>query len=553
MSEKFHLLDNLENLPLPEKFTFPFYYEPHSLALKAAKELQNHLQNQTEFDHNFGLNPNQNGLVIGKMFGVLVVKNQANELGFLAAFSGKLANENHWNYFVPPVFDMLTKDSYFLEKEDELNALNSTIESLKKESNLPQLLEEKDKIITDFNQKIAEQKEIIKQNKAERDSTRIFLLKNLSNEDYELENKKLINQSLFDKRILRDLKSDFERELNSIEQKIVSSKNEIDDLKNERKSKSNHLQEYLFQQYKFLNSQKESKSLLEIFGKNPPSAAGECAAPKLLQFAFTNDYEPICMAEFWWGESPKSEIRKHQNFYPACTAKCQPILGHMLSGISLEENLIHAQNSVDKKIEIVYEDEDIIVINKPENFLSVPGIEVKDSVQERMRLMYPEISSPMIVHRLDMQTSGILVLAKNKLSHERLQKQFLKKKISKRYVALLNGEIEHNEGEINLPLRVDLDDRPRQLVCYDYGKPSVTRYKVLEKNNGITRIHFYPITGRTHQLRVHSSHVLGLNTPILGDDLYGNKAERLYLHAEKIEFFHPISNKKLTFIVAPKF
>ena len=551
--QKFHPLPLTDSISLPEKFTFPFYYEPHLLALQAAEVLQSYLKNQTDFEHNFGLDDTQQGLIIGKMFGVLVVKNSKNELGFLAAFSGKLANDNHWNYFVPPVFDMLTKDSYFLVKEDELNRLNATIETLEKNSVIQIRKEELIQLENDFEREQNEIKNLIKTNKKLRDAQRLALNKSLSTEEFHHENQKLIAQSLYDKRLLRDLKLNFEENFNQIKSKLELLTDEIDQLKSERKIKSNRLQEYLFSQYQFLNQSKKNKSLVDIFGKNPPSAAGECAAPKLLQYAFTHDLKPICMAEFWWGQSPKSEVRKHNHFYPACTAKCQPILNHMLDGIETDENPLIQQKSFDKKIEIIYEDEAILVINKPENFLSVPGIEVKDSVQERMKLMYPEITSPMIVHRLDMQTSGILVLAKTKVSHERLQKQFLKKKIEKRYVALLDGLIEQNEGEINLPLRVDLDDRPRQLVCEEYGKPALTHYEVIERKDNKTRVYFYPITGRTHQLRVHASHVLGLNCPIIGDDLYGTKAERLYLHAEKIEFFHPISNKKLTFNIEPNF
>lgn len=328
-------------------------------------------------------------------------------------------------------------------------------------------------------------------------------------------------------------------------------------MKEERKTKSNSLQNQLFDQYQFLNKFNQKKGLLDIFSntsfQQPPAAAGECAAPKLLQYAFQNELEPICMAEFWWGDSPKSEIRKHGHYYPACTGKCEPILGHMLQGIELNENLLLTQNSQVEELDILYQDDDLIVINKPEEFLSVPGIEIKDSVYLRIKQLFPLATGPIIVHRLDMSTSGILVLALNKESHKILQQQFIKRKVEKRYIALLDGNITDNEGFINLPLRVDLDDRPRQMVCYEYGKIAQTKYEVIKRKDNKTLIYFYPITGRTHQLRVHASHVLGLNASIIGDDLYGSKANRLHLHAESLEFTHPKTKEIMKFEVDPNF
>ncbi|ADX68681.1 RluA family pseudouridine synthase [Weeksella virosa] len=550
---KIHPLPNKKKIALPEKFTFPFYYDPHPLAIEASEILQNYLKTTTDFDHNFGLDNNRKDIEIGKMFGVLVVKTKENTLGFLAAFSGKLANKNHWDYFVPPIFDMLKKDSYFHQKEEILNDLNNSINTLENQSYFIDLQNYLTKYQLDYQKKITDQKQKMKRQKSQRDMLRRKLKEKLSPEEFENENAILINESLAEKRTLRDLKEKQNLTLKKIENQLSEYKKKIEDLKCKRKRISNHLQTYLFQQYQFLNQDKKSKNLLAIFGKNPPAAAGECAAPKLLQYAFLHDLLPICMAEFWWGASPKSAVRKHAQYYPACTQKCQPILGHMLSATLVDDNPLLIDTNKDKEIEFLYEDDAIIVINKPENFLSVPGIQVKDSVQTRLQQQYPHISSPMIVHRLDMQTSGLMVIAKSKIAHEKLQKQFLKKKVKKRYVALLGGEVNKYSGEINLPLRVDLEDRPRQLVCYQYGKNAKTLYQVESISNGITRIFFYPITGRTHQLRVHAAHSLGLDSPILGDDLYGQKASRLFLHAECLEFFHPISNKKLTFIKDPNF
>ena len=259
------------------------------------------------------------------------------------------------------------------------------------------------------------------------------------------------------------------------------------------------------------------------------------------------------MAEFWWGKSPNSEIRKHKNFYPACQGRCKPILTHMLEGIEMEENPMLENSSNEKDIKIIFEDDAIVVLNKPAELLSVPGKEINDSVLVRVKNLYPNATGPLIVHRLDMSTSGIMLFTKTKKANKILQNQFIERTIKKRYVALLDGIIKENEGEINLPLRVDLDDRPRQLVCDIYGKPAKTKWKVIDRKNNTTRIHFYPITGRTHQLRVHASHSLGLNTPIMGDDLYGKKSNRLHLHAEFIEFTHPITKKKTSFTVDSNF
>jgi len=225
----------------------------------------------------------------------------------------------------------------------------------------------------------------------------------------------------------------------------------------------------------------------------------------------------------------------------------------MLQGIELNENLLLKQNSTVEELEILYQDDDLVVINKPEEFLSVPGIEIKDSVYLRIKHQFPLATGPIIVHRLDMSTSGILVLALNKESHKLLQQQFIKRKVHKRYIALLDGNIEHDNGFIDLPLRVDLDDRPRQMVCYEHGKTAQTKYEVITRKDNKTLVYFYPITGRTHQLRMHASHRLGLNAPIIGDDLYGKKANRLHLHAESLEFTHPKTKELMKFQVEPNF
>lgn len=548
---------DISSVELPQKFTFPFQYHPHLLSEIAAAETQLALEHYTQLDHNFGLDPEKEGLIIGKMFGVLVVKTQEGQIGYLKAFSGKLGNENHHAGFVPPVFDMLTQQSYFLQEEEILNKINAEIEVLENTSNLSVLKQE----LQDFTQKrdqlLLEKKADLKRLKLERKLIREDKKATLNTEAFELLDQDLIKQSLRDKHELKVLTEELVLDENKIKEAIFEVESKINSFKNLRKEKSNALQEYLFNQYQFLNKDKETKGLLAIFEKTalgrPPAAAGDCAAPKLLQYAFSQNLTPICMAEFWWGASPKSEIRKHKQFYPSCTGKCEPILGHMLKDIVMDENPLLINAAAHKDFEIIYQDEDVLVVNKPEEMLSVPGINITDSVYSRVKNLFPNADGPLIVHRLDMSTSGILILALNKKAHKFLQAQFIKRTIEKRYEALLDGIVITEEGFIDLPLRGDLEDRPRQMVCYEYGKSARTKYKVVGIEDGKTRIHFWPITGRTHQLRMHASHPLGLNCAIVGDDLYGQKNIRLHLHAAYIKFEHPTTKQIITFSCKPNF
>ncbi|MEZ4688479.1 MAG: pseudouridine synthase, partial [Bacteroidia bacterium] len=397
----------------------------------------------------------------------------------------------------------------------------------------------------------------LRANKADRKRQREEARESMSEEAYDAFNQTLIKASNRDQWLYKELVRKEQEALGKYEAELEAFTAKIASLKAERRRKSAALQERIFEQYQFLNKDDERKNLRQIFTEigvdRPPSGAGDCAAPRLLQYAFSHDLKPIAMAEFWWGVSPPKEVRKHRYYYPACNGRCKPILGHMLQGIEMDENPMMLGPSKDKVIKIVYEDESLAIINKPHEFLSVPGKQVSESVYTRMRAQYPDASGPLIVHRLDMSTSGIMVIAKTEEAYQSLQQQFINRSVKKRYTALLDGIVEEREGEIDLPLRVDLDDRPRQLVCYEHGKKAVTRWKALEVVGGKTRVHFYPITGRTHQLRVHASHPKGLNTPIVGDDIYGRKADRLHLHAGWIEFDHPRSGELVSFEVEAAF
>ncbi len=540
----------------PESFTFPFSYEPHELSSIASEELQHYLQTQTDFVHNFGLTAME-GSAIGKMFGILVVENTEKRLGYLAACSGKLAGTNQHSFFVPPIFDMLTKDGFFLKEEESINQLNREIERLEQNTTIPILQQELKTQQALADHALKEKRAVLKTAKADRKAQREKAKERMDDQEYKVLEEDLIKQSYRDQYEYAVLKAFWKDKLTAIQEKINVELDQIDRLKTLRKSKSSTLQQQLFDQYQFLNAEGRMKSVLDIFQEShqmlPPAGAGECAAPKLLQYAYKHHLKPIAMAEFWWGTSPASEVRKHKHFYPACKSKCDPILSHMLQGLKVDPNPMLENPAQGKVFDIIYEDEDIIVINKPEEFLSVPGVHVQDSVYTRILALRPDIRGPVIIHRLDMSTSGILVLAKHKEAHQFIQDQFIKHTVQKRYTALLDGVPENKEGLVDLPLRVDLDDRPRQMVCYAHGRPAQTRYEVVSIENGKTKIHFFPLTGRTHQLRVHAAHRLGLNCSIVGDDLYGQRADRLHLHAGYIAFVHPSSKEKVTFNVPDPF
>lgn len=552
-----HFKTSTESFETPQLFTYPFYYTPHPLTKIAASEVQEHLINQTEWEHEFGIDKRIEGTNIGKMFGVLVVQSQYGEIGYLAAFSGKLAGRNDLPYFVPPIFDALQPDGFFRKGEAEISSINNQIAELSNDRYYIHSKAELESIKTKSKQELASFKTMMKEEKANRNKKREQNAEILTAEAFEQLKEDLKNESLKLQYDYKQLSKKWKSVISEQEEKVNAYSHKISALKKKRKEMSAALQQQLFDQYQLLNANNEAKSLEDIFISTdkgiPPAGAGDCAGPKLLQYAYQHHLKPIAIAEFWWGQSPKSEIRKHKHFYPSCKSKCEPILGHMLQGLDVEPNPIIARQSEHKEVTIIYEDDYIVVINKPEEYLSVPGKTTSESVYTQIKEKYPNATGPLIVHRLDMSTSGLMVLAKTKDCHEHLQKQFLDKTVRKRYVALLDGEIKAEKGKIELPLRVDLDNRPQQMVCYQYGKKALTYWEVLKREGNKTRILFYPVTGRTHQLRVHAAHPDGLNTPIIGDDLYGEKANRLHLHAELLEFIHPITEKKQRFHCAPQF
>ena len=543
----------VSHLALPEKFTYPFHYTPHPLCVLAAEEVKAYIASRKEW---------QEELASGKMFGVLIVQtdngitnNEENQIGYLAAFSGNLAGKNLHPYFVPPVYDLLQPEGFFKIEEEQISAINIRIRELENSSSY---LDSKEKWKIETEQA----KAVLNQAKAELKMAKEAreIRRQSSPELSEEEQASLIRESQYQKAEYKRLEKEWKKRLEELETEVRYFDIEIERLKTERKERSAALQRKLFEQFRMLNAQGEVKDLYTIFEqtvqKVPPAGAGECALPKLLQYAYLHQLKPLAMAEFWWGDSPKNEIRHHGYYYPSCKGKCEPILQHMLQGLEVDENPLLNPVHEEEELEIVFEDEWLLIVNKPAGMLSVPGkAEDRDSVYHRLKKKYPEATGPMIVHRLDMATSGLLLVAKTKNVHQDLQAQFANRSIKKRYVAVLDGIVlSERTGRIELPLCLNPLDRPRQIVSKEYGKEAITEYKIISESEKIidesersineprkyTRIVFYPLTGRTHQLRVHAAHPEGLGCPILGDELYGKKADRLYLHAEYIEFRHPI-------------
>ena len=555
----FHSIDQalLSGIDFPERMNNPLDYQPHPLCIAVCKELQTYLSEREDWREEIDK---------GKMFGVLIVENAqpasgAPKIGYLAAYSGQIGGRSDWDDFVPAVFDYLQPDGYFKTHEAEISGINQSIRKLEANTHMKeakghilQLQEERKHTIAAYQEKI-------KKAKAKRDARREA--GNLNPE----EEAEMVKESQFMKAELRRLKKSLS-EKTSLETEYEAYQADILSLKQLRKTLSDALQQWLFSQFRMQNHEGESKDLLEIFRDAalrdypqatiatsriaalkmvPPAGSGECCEPKLLQYAYSLGYKPLQMAMFWWGESPKEEIRHHLHFYPACNGKCKPILQWMLPASTFEPAAVDL--SLYNKVETLYEDREIAVIHKPEGLLSVPGKDAaQPSVYALMRSKYPEATGPLIVHRLDMSTSGVMMIAKTEFAYHRLQKAFLNHQIQKKYVAIISGKVIPEKGIISLPLMPDYLDRPRQIVDHEQGKEAITEYEVLEPVDDFhLRIALYPKTGRTHQLRVHCAHQEGLNAPILGDPLYGNeKAARLHLHAEEITFEHPLTGKKMT-------
>ena len=598
----------------PRQFTYPFCYEPHPLCIAAAKEVQRYIEDS-------GVWKDEKGP--GKMFGVLCVREkrksekgkgkseksegEREHIGFLAAYSGLLAGRNDWGYFVPPVFDAQQPDGHFKTEERVISALNKEIDALQKSDIYLAQRSEYEDAKLHIEQSIEQMRCRVAEAKRQRDARRHEAEqggKPLTAE----EKAAMVHESQHLKAEQRRLKQQCTATLDQLRRPLAEHEARVDALRRQRREMSDALQQWLFSQYRMLNANGEERDLVDIFGETinamPPAGSGDCCAPKLLQYAYANGLEPVCMAEFWWGDSPKQEIRHHLHYYPACRSKCLPILTHMLRGLDVEPNPL-AQPKTNDVPRIVYEDDTIIVVDKPAGMLSVPGkavvggdvalngnaahadddvaLDVEEYVRQYLTKnsqLNPQNSQlstlnsqlPKAVHRLDMDTSGLLVLALNDEAYIELQRQFASREVKKRYEAVLDGKpsvlcgapgskwlsVSHDgrEGRISLPLIADIMDRPRQRVDFDNGKTALTDYRIERLlPNGGTLVSLYPLTGRTHQLRVHCAHNEGLACPILGDPLYGHgcHTSRMYLHAAMVEFRHPVTGERLRFESASGF
>ena len=581
-----HSIDQalLSGIDIPERMNNPLDYQPHPLCIAVCKELQAYLSQREDWREEIDK---------GKMFGVLIVENAqpasgAPEIGYLSAYSGQIGGRSDWDDFVPAVFDYLQPDGYFKTHEAEISDINQSIKQLEGNEHIKEAKSLIQKLQEERKRTIAAYQEKMKEAKAKRDARREA--GNLTPE----EEAEMVKESQFMKAELRRLKKSLS-EKTTLETEYEVFQADILRLKQLRKTLSDALQQWLFSQFRMQNHEGKMKDLLEIFRDAalrdypqatlatsriaalkmvPPAGSGECCEPKLLQYAYLHGYKPLQMVMFWWGESPKEEIRHHLQFYPACNGKCKPILHWMLP-----DSIFHSQIAEKHILETLYEDDQLAVICKPSGLLSVPGKDSSQpSVYSIMRKKYPAASSPLIVHRLDMATSGLMIIAKTEFAYHRLQNEFLHHQVQKKYIAIIGckdqdacdkiwekakkqkkdmrDELKERRAssnaaekqKISLPLMPDYLDRPRQIVNHTQGKEAITEYEVLEHvDDSHLRIALYPKTGRTHQLRVHCAHQEGLNAPILGDPLYGNeKAARLHLHAEEITFEHPLTGKKIT-------
>ena len=592
------------SLPSPRQFTYPFCYDVDPLAEAASLELQRYIADADLMSTEKGC---------GKMFGVLVVEYEdesgALQRGFLAAYSGLLGGRNDWPYFVPPVFDAQQPDGHFKRTEREISAINREIAAIEHDPEYLQSVEQHEQTKKRLQAEVEAFKVEVDAAKARRDARR------KSGEPLsEEEQAEMIRESQFMKAELRRRRKAMEQANSTLH---IPHSTFLKSLQRKRKQMSDELQRWLFSAYHMLNAKGEERDLIDIFREYthamPPAGAGDCCAPKLLQYAYLHHLRPVCMAEFWWGESPASEVRHHLHYYPACRSKCLPILTHMLKGLDVAPNPL-AQKRHSAEPRVLYADEYIMVVDKPAGMLSVPGkaesvrSEFSDSANISVEEYFANLQLPTnsqlpteqftigeadnsklkiqnskflkAAHRLDMDTSGLLVLARTEQAYVELQRQFASRETVKRYEAVLSGVPTQNSKlktqnsstqpsgcleAISLPLIADINDRPRQRVDMEHGKPALTLYNIVEvravdANTAVayttkkvdkrrTLVHLYPKTGRTHQLRVHCAHPLGLACPILGDPLYGTeRADRMYLHAAELTFRHPVTDETMHFL-----
>ena len=517
---------------LPERFPSPFAHQPHALAILAASDLQRRLQ-QPELQQLFACDQ-------GNMLGVLVVQDAQGQTGYLSGFAGQLHGQWLQPGFVPPIFSLdqyQPRQQTYLQQRQQLQA---RIAQLQQDAHWLQCRRELQQQQAQYDlefQNLLQEQQLRKQ-------ARQLRRQQLGPQD-EAERQALARQSQHDKFLRQHTQKQWQEQLATLQLQQRGFEEQLTQLTQSLQQLEAQLQQADIDAYRLTNLRGEVQPMQALLDLQHKPGSGDCAASKLLHYAIQQRLKPIALSEFWWGPMPAGDIRHHGQHYPACRGRCRPLLEFMLQGLEHDQPPLHVNLRLPQGLDILFEDDELLVINKPAGLLSVPGREVEDSVLRRLQLRYPEASGPLLLHRLDLSTSGLLLAAKTSDSHYALQQQFLQRSIQKRYVALLSRPLTQQEGDIHLPLRVDLLDRPRQVVCYEYGKAAHTHWQRLTVEGQYTRVHFHPITGRTHQLRIHAAHPLGLNAPIVGDELYGQSGQRLMLHAEQLCFQHPRSGETL--------
>ncbi len=524
----------------------PFHYLPSEQMLREQRLLMERISRLCHDDEAFAEEVER-----GKMFGILIAHTSDNpsRQTVLTAYSGQICGQFDAYGFVPAVFDYLAPDGYFKTHEREITALNHKIADLQSSPIKQTLKTTLQQLTQSAEDDINAYRAIMKEAKAKRDAVRA---------SGDVAEESLTAESQFMKAELHRKRQQWRVKIDNVKQQLDDMEADIRQLKLQRQRMSDALQRWLFEQMIFTDCHGNTKDLLEIWQHYssspstgslhlpslPPSGSGECCEPKLLHYAHTHGLVPDEMAMFWWGQSPKGEVRRHGYFYPACQGKCKPILQFLLD----DDALFLDSKTPQGELKIVYEDEAVIVVDKPSGMLSVPGKGDAESVYSLLRDMRKECAELQMVHRLDMDTSGLLVVAKTTEAHKCLQQQFATHVTQKTYTALLEKDIT-GEGRVDLPLSPDYADRPRQIVDDADGKPAHTLYKGIGSN----RILLTPLTGRTHQLRVHCAHPRGLDNPIKGDRLYGHPDTRLFLHATTLSFLHPVTGERVTYHSAPAF
>jgi len=535
-----------------EAFPSPFdELGPHALARRAAEVMQAELRGGFIAP---GLPAAMlEGAEGGKMFGVLVVREPGGRVGFLRAFSGMLAGRWEVDGFVPPLFDRVAREQVEPAGEATVKALLARFEAHQASAELLAIRSAHAAQEARHAEERAALRARHDANRKRRHAQRAALEASVTLTEAERREAlhALDQESRGDKAERRKAEAVQEEERRALLPKKTRLERHLRALERLRRIVCRELMKRIHGTYDVPNARGERRLLRALYGPGePPSGAADCAAPKLLAHAFRNGLRPLALAEFWWGAPPPAGGRIAGAFYGACQDKCGPLLPFMLEGLEVAPPRTFSPPAVvDDDLPVVFEDPWVVVVDKPCGLLSVPGRDasVTDSVLARLRARYPRATGPLLVHRLDLDTSGLLVAALDPETYADLQRQFTGREVQKRYVAWLQGHVRGERGTIELPMRVDLDDRPRQIYDPVHGKSAVTEWHVLERSSGRTRVALFPLTGRTHQLRVHAAHPLGLGAPIVGDRLYGHEESRLHLHAESLSFKHPKTGRLLSF------